>query len=165
MCLVRFLAALTTLACLAGCTATASPPVSPPPATGPTGGTPGADGLVGRIPGIVRKLEPSVVTIFTDNSLGSGVVYRADGIILTNEHVVERQRRVQVAFADGKRVAGRVLARTWPRSGPRRHCLPGRADRDRVPALEPGLWPLAARSRPLLGQAASGREGLKGRPA
>jgi S1-C subfamily serine protease len=111
MCLVRFLAALTTLACLAGCTATASPPVSPPPATGPTGGTPGADGLVGRIPGIVRKLEPSVVTIFTDNSLGSGVVYRADGIILTNEHVVERQRRVQVAFADGKRVAGRVLAR------------------------------------------------------
>ncbi|MCA2180407.1 trypsin-like peptidase domain-containing protein [Nonomuraea glycinis] len=85
--------------------------MSPSPATGPTGSTPAADGLVSRIPGIVRKMEPSVVTIFTDNSLGSGVVYRADGIILTNEHVVERQRRVQVAFADGKRVAGRVLAR------------------------------------------------------
>jgi S1-C subfamily serine protease len=114
MFLVRFLAALTALACLAGCTATASPPVTPPttpPASPPaTESTPSADGLFSRIPGIVRKVEPSVVTIFTQEALGSGVVYRADGIILTNEHVVEGQRRVQVAFADGKRVDGRVLA-------------------------------------------------------
>ncbi|MGN9783317.1 S1C family serine protease [Nonomuraea sp. ZG12] len=115
MCLVRLLATLTAIACLAGCATgapaspTASPPASPT-ATDRPQSSPSPDGLFSRIPGIVRQVEPSVVTIFTPGSLGSGVVYRADGIILTNEHVVEGQRRVQVAFADGKRADGRVLA-------------------------------------------------------
>jgi S1-C subfamily serine protease len=33
----------------------------------------------------VENLSPSVVTIFTQGGLGSGVVYSADGLILTNE--------------------------------------------------------------------------------
>jgi S1-C subfamily serine protease len=52
-----------------------------------------------------------VVTIFTDGGgLGSGVVYSADGLILTNEHVVRGNRQVEVGFADGRRVAGSVRA-------------------------------------------------------
>ena len=51
-----------------------------------------------------------MVTIFTDGGLGSGVVYSADGLILTNEHVVRGNTDVEVAFADGRRVAGTVRA-------------------------------------------------------
>jgi S1-C subfamily serine protease len=63
------------------------------------------------IPGIVQAVQPSVVTIFTEaGGLGSGVIYAADGLILTNEHVVRGNTTVQVAFADGQRVAGTVTA-------------------------------------------------------
>lgn len=69
-----------------------------------------APDLAGGIPQIVENLAPSVVTIFTDGGLGSGVVYSADGLILTNEHVVSGQTEVEVAFADGQRVKGTVKA-------------------------------------------------------
>ncbi|APX01750.1 S1C family serine protease [Arthrobacter sp. QXT-31] len=63
------------------------------------------------IPTIVSNVQPSVVTIFTrDGGLGSGVVYSEDGLILTNEHVVRGNTGVEVAFADGRRVAGTVRA-------------------------------------------------------
>ncbi|WP_236777503.1 S1C family serine protease [Arthrobacter crystallopoietes] len=56
-------------------------------------------------------MEPSVVTIFTERGgLGSGVIYSADGLILTNEHVVRGADEVEVGFADGKREAGTVVA-------------------------------------------------------
>lgn len=68
----------------------------------------------GDIPGIVRKVEPSVVTIFTGSGLGSGVVWAADGTVVTNHHVIEPAVQgggdVQVGFADGRRVAGNVRA-------------------------------------------------------
>jgi S1-C subfamily serine protease len=51
-----------------------------------------------------------VVTIFTEGGLGSGVIYSEDGLILTNEHVVRNNTQVEVAFADGQRVAGTVTA-------------------------------------------------------
>jgi len=38
--------------------------------------------------------------IITDGGSGSGVVYTADGLILTNEHVVRDAETVQVAFAE-----------------------------------------------------------------
>lgn len=59
---------------------------------------------------IVENVAPSVVTIFTDGGLGSGVVYSEDGLILTNEHVVRGNTEVEVGFADGQRVAGTVRA-------------------------------------------------------
>ncbi len=77
---------------------------SSPPTTG-GGGSP-----FGQIPAVTRSVEPSVVTLFTSDGLGSGVVYRDDGTIVTNEHVVGDARTVEVAFADGKRLQGRVLA-------------------------------------------------------
>ena len=64
----------------------------------------------GDIPGIVRKVEPSVVTIQHDQGTGSGVVWFKDGVVVTNAHVVGEVRDVQVAFFDGQRVDGRVRA-------------------------------------------------------
>ncbi|WP_307031671.1 S1C family serine protease [Arthrobacter globiformis] len=51
-----------------------------------------------------------MVTVFTQDGLGSGVVYTANGLVLTNEHVVRGNTNVEVAFADGQRVPGKVRA-------------------------------------------------------
>ncbi len=85
-----------------------------PGATGPNVATsPGAAqpaDAFSRIPGIVESVQPSIVTVFAGQGVGSGVVYRADGIILTNQHVVAGAQRLEVAFADGRRDSGRVIA-------------------------------------------------------
>ncbi|MCU1568804.1 MAG: trypsin-like serine protease with C-terminal domain [Pseudarthrobacter sp.] len=69
-----------------------------------------APGAAGGIPELVENLAPSVVTIFTQGGLGSGVVYSEDGLIITNEHVISGNTRVEVGFADGQRVQGTVKA-------------------------------------------------------
>ncbi|MGX9899861.1 S1C family serine protease [Arthrobacter sp. SA17] len=51
-----------------------------------------------------------MVTIFAGDGVGSGVVYDADGLILSNEHVVRGSPEVEVGFADGQRVRGTVRA-------------------------------------------------------
>jgi S1-C subfamily serine protease len=90
-----------------------SSPAAPASATAPppapiTGQRP--DGVFSMIPGVVRKLQPSVVTILTAEGLGSGVIWSADGIIVTANHVVQGQSSVRVAFADGQRVPATVQA-------------------------------------------------------
>jgi serine protease Do len=72
-----------------------------------TSAAPGSGGS-GSIVGVVARLEPSVVTIQTSEGLGSGVVYRSDGVIVTNAHVVGSAKQVQVSFADGTKVPGQV---------------------------------------------------------
>jgi serine protease DegQ len=64
----------------------------------------------GDIPALVRKVEPSVVTISHDQGTGSGVVWSKDGVVITNAHVVGDVRDVEVAFFDGRRADGRVRA-------------------------------------------------------
>ncbi|WP_251046263.1 S1C family serine protease [Arthrobacter sp. ISL-85] len=86
----------------------ASPAVSVPAATPPTGG-----GLP-AVPGVVKEVEPSVVTIRTPVGLGSGVIYHSDGSIVTDAHVVENEQKqpfknVQVQFGDGSQSQGTVL--------------------------------------------------------
>lgn len=114
---------------VAACTGTSpisraqSSPSSTPSATGGAGASPSGSasgspslGAIAAgagsapIPDIAARLQPSVVTIFVGQGLGSGVVYTADGLILTNEHVVRGATAVQVGFADGSRVAGTVRA-------------------------------------------------------
>lgn len=77
-------------------------------------GTPSIGPGLGMVPQVVTKVEPSVVTIVSRIGLGSGVIYRADGTIVTDAHVVENQQKqpfstVQVQFADGKRASAKVL--------------------------------------------------------
>ena len=67
------------------------------------------------IPRLVRRLQPSVVAVLTNEGEGSGVVYAADGTVITNNHVVEGADDVRVAFVDGERVGAEVRA-TDPRS-------------------------------------------------
>lgn len=121
--------ALTAALALSGCTGTPSPPApsgtspsqaspsasansTPAPSTSGSAGTEGGNSgtAAGNLPQLVENLSPSVVTIFTEGGLGSGVVYSADGLILTNEHVIRGATKVEVGFADGQRVEGTVKA-------------------------------------------------------
>ena len=65
---------------------------------------------------MVKELEPSVVTLRTPIGLGSGVVYRSDGALVTDAHVIEDQQKnpyknVQIQFADGSQEQASV--RGW----------------------------------------------------
>lgn len=63
--------------------------------------------------------------------LGSGVIYREDGFILTNNHVVEGADSVNVAFADGTTVDGEVVG-----TDPFTDLAVVRVPRDNLPAAE-----------------------------
>jgi S1-C subfamily serine protease len=73
-------------------------------------GTSQPSDVFGRIPTIVRRVQPEVVTVLTPQGVGSGVIYRPDGVILTNDHVVRGQSAIEIAFADGRRLDGSVTA-------------------------------------------------------
>ena len=63
---------------------------------------------------IVRKVQPSVVTVLVDgaqsSSLGSGVVISADGLILTNNHVIAETGTVSVRLSSGRTVPATVVS-------------------------------------------------------
>ena len=65
-----------------------------------------AGGTVARV---ARTVLPAVVRInrgsddgFAGGGNGSGVIYRSDGLIITNNHVVEESGQVEVVFSDGR---------------------------------------------------------------
>jgi S1-C subfamily serine protease len=101
-----------------------APDRSVPEEPGDTQPLPGAAG----VPDLVRELQPSVVAVLTDEGEGSGVVYAADGTVVTNAHVVEGADAVQVAFVDGERVDAEVEA-----SDPRSDLAVLRVERDDLP--------------------------------
>jgi S1-C subfamily serine protease len=58
----------------------------------------------------VGRVAPAVVNVEVEpRSGGSGFVFAADGLILTNSHVVARARRVFVTLLDGRRLQADVL--------------------------------------------------------
>jgi S1-C subfamily serine protease len=109
---VRFAVVALLAAVLAGCSLTREPQArsAPAPVTAAPAGAGAQAPPAGNIPGIVRKVEPSVVTISHDQGTGSGVVWSRDGVVVTNDHVVGGARDVEVAFFDGRRADGRVRA-------------------------------------------------------
>ena len=58
---------------------------------------------------IYERVGDSVVYIQNGNSQGSGFVYREDGYLVTNEHVVSDQETVQVTFTDGETLNAEVI--------------------------------------------------------
>ena len=58
---------------------------------------------------VARTATPAVVSVSRRGGSGSGVIVRADGIILTNAHVVGSARSVEVRTADGRTFQGSVL--------------------------------------------------------
>ena len=62
----------------------------------------------------VKKVKPSVVSIITTGKSGkegggSGVVLTKDGFILTNAHVVENAKTIQVGLATGKKFSAVIV--------------------------------------------------------
>lgn len=107
----RIVAALVLPLALVACGGNKSAGPTTSPATTPaTATTSQPSDVFGRIPAIVRTVQPEVVTILTPQGVGSGVIYRSNGIILTNDHVVRGQPAIEIAFADGRRVEGKVTA-------------------------------------------------------
>lgn len=91
---------------------------------------------------ISSQVSPSVVQVNVSNiqttpfgqqeqqgGLGSGVIYRSDGFIITNNHVVEGADRVNVALANGTTVQGEVIG-----GDPRTDIAVVRTERGDLPA-------------------------------
>lgn len=57
----------------------------------------------------IPELRHQVVTIFTGDGTGSGF-YVADGLIMTNHHVIEGHKTVKIRFFGGREITGEVLA-------------------------------------------------------
>jgi putative serine protease PepD len=82
---------------------------SDPVATTVTGGSqPSADGLSAG--DVYRRAASAVVEIQTGNASGTGFVLDAEGHVATNAHVVDDAQTVEVAFAEGGKEQGRVIA-------------------------------------------------------
>jgi S1-C subfamily serine protease len=83
---------------------------TPPPLPDPG---PGAS----VIPDVADRVLPTVVRINVSgtgslteaNALGSGVIYRSDGYIITNHHVIEGASAVEVLLANGDRLEAEII--------------------------------------------------------
>jgi len=111
-----------------------------------------ADEPVARVASV---LSPSVVQINVsgfrqtpfgtqkEEGVGSGVIYRSDGYIITNNHVVKGSRDVEVAFANGTTERGQVVG-----TDPTTDIAVVRVDRNDLPAAR------FASTDPIVGQMA-----------
>src|SRR4028118_251092 len=58
---------------------------------------------------VYQRASPAVVSIDAGDGTGSGSIISRDGLILTNAHVVEGSRTVDVVLADGRKFRGEVV--------------------------------------------------------
>ncbi len=79
--------------------------------------------LESAVENVVQQVSPAVVRIVStkevlnffylqavpQQGLGSGVVIRPDGLILTNNHVIEDASKIQVTLSNGKTYKGKVV--------------------------------------------------------
>jgi S1-C subfamily serine protease len=75
----------------------------------PTTNTPGSFQLQSEFVKLVQDVGPSVVMIETSSGLGSGIVYDAQGDIVTNNHVVAGSQVFQVVTSAGKQFVGTLV--------------------------------------------------------
>jgi putative serine protease PepD len=65
---------------------------------------------------VAAKVLPSVVSVLATSSQGggegSGIILTADGLILTNNHVVQGATDLEVRFNDGSTAAAKVVGKT-----------------------------------------------------
>lgn len=67
------------------------------------------DGEIEPIVAVAEAVGPSVVLITTATGQGSGIIYDASGLIITNAHVVQGATDVTVMLPDGLRVEGEII--------------------------------------------------------
>ena len=114
-------------------TAVAVPRLSPTPVAAPTAtgaaapvavaGGPALSTVAGSVRRVVEQTKPAVVQITSEQvkldktglpvaegrGVGSGVIYDASGLILTNNHVVDGARSLMVSLPDGRTFVGELL--------------------------------------------------------
>ncbi len=61
---------------------------------------------------IIERIQGGVVEIATGSGSGSGFIISADGMVITNEHVVSGARSVEIWLTNGRRYYGEVLERS-----------------------------------------------------
>lgn len=64
---------------------------------------------IGSVAAVAQQVGPAVVSVRTDQGLGSGVLYDASGLILTNAHVVADAQSITIGMVDGRHFAGKVV--------------------------------------------------------
>lgn len=96
--------------------------------------------MLDRVAAVAEVVLPTVVQINIDGNgpggpsgNGSGVVYRSDGLIITNNHVVVGASDLEVVFADGSVSDAEVVGRD-----PRMDLAVIRVDRDDLTAIQVG---------------------------
>jgi S1-C subfamily serine protease len=66
----------------------------------------------GELAGIVEKTAQAVVRVEARRRVpGSGIVWAADGTIVTADHIIEREDDIRVGLADGQVVAATLIGR------------------------------------------------------
>src|SRR6266566_9033021 len=83
-----------------------------------------------------RRVGPFPIPEFS-GGLGSGFIFASDGQILTNAHVIERARRIQVTLADGRKFDAGLVG-----SDPDVDVAVLRIGADHLPVAELGRAPL-----------------------
>jgi S1-C subfamily serine protease len=73
-----------------------------------TAATSGAAAPAGSV-AVAQSVGPAVVSIRTDQGLGSGVIYDASGLILTNAHVVDSAQSITIGLVNGQHFTGKVV--------------------------------------------------------
>ena len=63
-----------------------------------------------RIPNIVDRTQPSVVSVVTESGQGSGVLYDQKGFVITNNHVAGEAQRIQIVLASGQTLPAELRA-------------------------------------------------------
>ena len=70
------------------------------------------------IAAVAKDVLPSIARLDVSEALGSGtgsgVIYRPDGYIITNNHVVEGVTSIDVTLASGQQLTGRVIGTAAP---------------------------------------------------
>lgn len=68
--------------------------------------------LSNAMAGLVESAGPSIVRVEARRRMpATGVVYSADGLIVTANHVVEQEEGIQIGLADGSTVTAKVIGR------------------------------------------------------
>lgn len=105
-------AGLLGLGLTAGCAQAKDPVAAPSSGSGAAAAVvPAAvPGATRSIPEVVAAIDASVVTVEVPGGVGSGVVYRDGGYVVTNRHVVGDAQTVNLELADGSKTPAKVLA-------------------------------------------------------
>ncbi len=59
--------------------------------------------------GVYQRANPAVVTVYAGREIGSGSIVTANGLVITNNHVVRGVTNVSVRLADGRQLSGQVV--------------------------------------------------------